>query len=74
MPGCLQRLGRDLHLERVQKELSIFEAARLLGVAYQTIDLIELGKLDFDIDIYQALFELYDYRCFVASGDEYEYF
>lgn len=68
----LIRLGYDLHLERLRKGLSIFDAAKQINIPYQTIDSIERGKFPFNINIYQTLFELYNYKIYIAPGDEYD--
>lgn len=66
-------LGHDLHLERMKKGLSIFEVSKQINIPYQTIDSIELGKFPFDITIFQALFEAYNYKIYIAPGDDYDF-
>lgn len=58
----LRVLGSHFHWARAERVLSLTEAAKLTNCNEQTLELIEIGAIDLDMNIIVKLLQFYDLK------------
>lgn len=68
----IQYFGEDLHWLRANKGLTIKEAAKLLSCKEITLDELERGKNNLDLELVKKISKFYDFKLYLGvNGNDY---